>query len=847
MERNGVNNNGLIKYHLDDPNHLIRQRINTLFINAIKNPILTVCAGGGCGKTQAVYDFIKQQDKPAIWIRLSERDNDPLRFWDSFTDAAARLDISFSDSCREIGFPDTPDKLNKFVTLVHRGMTNNPSFIVIDDFHLAREPAVLHFIERAINEVSSHRTIILICRELPKIGIKALQIKGFLPNVNETELDFTEDELTLFFRNKGLPADRHFIREIFNDTKGWALAVNLAARSLKRAPNYSGYVKITLKQNIFELMEIEVWNTLHEHLKRFLIRLSLIDHPPAELVGNLAAGDEALLSGLSRQNSYIRYDSYGGVYIVQRFFLDFLRSKQSTLTDEERHETYRAAADWYNKNSFTIDALGYYEKIGDYKSIVLVYAKLLEHTTYEISLYAAEIFKRAPFEIFDRVDFLCPAYLHTLLYLGRWKDFYELAEIYEKKYLSLPGENTIRDNILCCVYYLLGYARLLSSTADGCYDFDVYYQKSADFFEKTPSEPLRRTISSLGAWISTVGCAEAGAPQEYSAVLAKVSERLSRCFNSAIGMDDLCAGELKFYQGDIREAESLFLQALEKARRCGQFETIHRALFYIMRISIIQGNRAKTGQAMKDIEALLDENGYRRRFITYDIASGWYYCVIRQPETIPDWLKGDFAPYSHAYFIENLGNQIKARYYFLTRKYLPLLSYIGEMRQRESILYGRIEMLAMEACVHYHMKNKGLALGSLKEAYEAAAPNGILTPFIELGRDMRTLIMAALREDDAGVPRSWLELIRHKATSYAKNQSKLISEYNVYSGGGNALSSREQDVLSDLYHGLSQTEIATKQSLSTNTVKMVTKSIYEKLNVHKISDLIRVAVEQRLV
>jgi DNA-binding CsgD family transcriptional regulator len=50
-----------------------------------------------------------------------------------------------------------------------------------------------------------------------------------------------------------------------------------------------------------------------------------------------------------------------------------------------------------------------------------------------------------------------------------------------------------------------------------------------------------------------------------------------------------------------------------------------------------------------------------------------------------------------------------------------------------------------------------------------------------------------------------------------------------------------------LYHGFSQSEIARKQSLSVNTVKMVTKSIYEKLHVHKISDLIRIAAEQGLV
>jgi DNA-binding NarL/FixJ family response regulator len=124
-------------------------------------------------------------------------------------------------------------------------------------------------------------------------------------------------------------------------------------------------------------------------------------------------------------------------------------------------------------------------------------------------------------------------------------------------------------------------------------------------------------------------------------------------------------------------------------------------------------------------------------------------------------------------------------------------------------------------------------------------------PFIELGKDMRTLMMAALRELPgvlAAIPHSWLETVKHKSTSYAKGQSLFITGHKLRETEVNkVLSAREQDVLNDLYNGFSQAEIARKYSLSVNTVKMVTKSIYEKLHVHKISDLIRVAAEQRLV
>jgi len=147
------------------------------------------------------------------------------------------------------------------------------------------------------------------------------------------------------------------------------------------------------------------------------------------------------------------------------------------------------------------------------------------------------------------------------------------------------------------------------------------------------------------------------------------------------------------------------------------------------------------------------------------------------------------------------------------------------------------------------MKNKTAAFTALEEAYENAVPNEIIMPFFELGKDIRTLTTVALREPNNVVPMSWLEMIGRKAASYAKHQGMLISEYKKANGedGEMVLSSRENDVLRDMYHGLSRSEIAASQNLSINTVKLYINSIYEKLNACNIADVIRIAAERKLV
>jgi DNA-binding NarL/FixJ family response regulator len=54
-------------------------------------------------------------------------------------------------------------------------------------------------------------------------------------------------------------------------------------------------------------------------------------------------------------------------------------------------------------------------------------------------------------------------------------------------------------------------------------------------------------------------------------------------------------------------------------------------------------------------------------------------------------------------------------------------------------------------------------------------------------------------------------------------------------------------VLSDLYNGLSRSEIAANQNLSINTVKMVLNTIYAKLNANSVADVIRTALDRKLI
>jgi LuxR family maltose regulon positive regulatory protein len=829
--------------------HIVRPRMNRLIAEAARSPFVIVCAGTGCGKTRAVSDFLRQQDHATYWVQISERDNTAAHYWEKFIDVTRRHDERLADQCKEMGFPETADKMDQFFAFRNKALKNGPHIIVFDDFHHLKDPSVLLFMEKMINAVTPDIKILLICRNMPKINMEVLQLKGIVSEISEADLDFTESELIEYFKQQGVTVDHQTTREIYKDTGGWPFAANLAARSLKKVPMYSGFVKKTLRQNIYKVMEAENWDTLPGRLRRFLVQLSLIDRVSTDLADILSGHDGELLSGLERQNAYMRFDNYGGVYLCHHLYLDFLHSKQDILTEEEKKETYMAAADWCKQNNFKTDALGYYEKMGDYESIVSILWDYFEHTTYEQALFVSGIFERAPAETFDRAPLFAALHVYNLLCLGKWQEFFAQAEAYEKRLTKVPLDDPFRNQTLGGIYYVWGAARRLMGTIDARHDFDEYFVKMAECLSRSPLETAQVLTIPVGAWANAAGSSQKGAPQKYNDAMARMVQNVSPFFRGVIGADELCRGELSFYQNDTRLAETLLYQAIGSARESKQFEIMQRSLFYIMRIAILQGDHGKAEQAMKELEALLDEEGYSRRFITYDIALGWYYCVIRQHDAMPDWLKNDFEPYAHAHNIENFGNQIKARYHYSQRNYLPVLIYIREMKHRESVLYGRAEMLALEACIHYKMKNKPAAWASFKEAYEAAAPNDILVPFIELGKDMRTLAMAAMRESENGIPPAWLELVRSKASSYSKYQSLIISEYRKANGMEHIidLSPREKEILYDLYQGISRSEIATNRNIKKSTVNTIVSSVYRKLDAQSITDIVRIVSEQKLI
>ena len=840
------------KVALRQNNHYFnRPRVQTLLEEAMQYPLVVVCAGTGYGKTHTVHSFLQERSNThTIWIQVNEQMNDPACFWKNYTECVSLSQFESKVRLLEIEFPKTEEDFAKYNTMMQKAFQlPDKHVIVYDDFHLLQNPAILHFIDRTVQMLPQNATMVLISRSMPEFNLIRMMMDENIFTINEDSLLFTEAEIIAYFNQLEVQVERQHIWDIWENTQGWAFAINLIGRSLVSEEKYDRYILEAMKGNIIRFIEFDIGPLLSNQLFRFLVRISLINHSATGLIKDFAKND-ALIKEMERLNAYIRYDFHLDTYVINPLFLGYLQQKQNVLTDDEKHETYQIAAQWCEANNYEVDALIYYEKAGDYDAIMHLISTFHLQVSQDKAKCALDILCRMPEDVKAEHPLFPLLDLKLNISMGFFEKASILVEQYAKEFEARP-ESPENNRALTEIYGAWGFLRLILSPYTNVYDFDSYLKKQRMYYEKAPYTPIDLyTKQSIGTYALLVGSSCSGAPDEYIKAIERSIPHVSHAFKENLEvLDCLARGELSFMRRNIDDAEKNLKQALDKARVHRQYDVQYRALFHLMYIAFFRGDLIAAQAALETMETLLHEKEYSLRFVACDISNGFYYLMLNQADRVPNWLKGDFSRYTHPAFLENYANWVKAQYHYKTGQYNILLAFIENEWERQTVLFSKIVFKILKALSLYQLKQRKEAIAALTTVYQLAAPNQIVAPFIHYAKDMRTLTAAASRDETCKIPKDWLEDINRKASTFSKKQIRMISEYKTANNLNEkiSLTRRETEVLKDLSHGLSRSEIAANQNISVNTVKMVINIIYEKLHTNNLVEAIRIASGHNII
>ncbi|MDR0400252.1 MAG: LuxR C-terminal-related transcriptional regulator [Treponema sp.] len=864
-------------FQRDSP-YFERPRIAKILEAALQNPVVVAAAGQGYGKTSSIYFFLKNNSTVSLWVQLSENDNIRQRFWEKLCACVTLQSASLGNAMREIGFPDTERLFDHFFSLIDqriRAKRRDPPIryvLVYDDFHTITDPDMLRLFDRTLAFPFPDTTIILISHTEPQIKTLPLLSKGFLARITAEDLRFTPEEISAYFAWRGFKLSSRDRDSLYRDTEGWPQLLSLTAQNVETQGGWFRYSPELIRPHLFKAIEDSLFSSLNEKARKFLIKLSLTEQWPWELLGEM----NELGRDLEKFSPFISYDSYLNGYRIHRLFIEFLKEKQGELSWEERREMYLKFARWCLKYNLLMDAAVYYEKARDYQGFISLYFSYPVLIPWETASFLLSIVERLLNDAgaaegmeriagtegiagTDREDLL---YLHyalkpkLLTAMGRFEEAAAACRGAIAKF-EVPPFNAANARILSSVYISLGFVQIFTCRFTKSYQFASCFEKGYGY-ARDYNIPADRNAGRgpISSYICQVGFpAEAGEFEEYLSNLGPAISLMEKYAGGFMaGGDSLGWCEYYYYRGELGEAENYARQAIIRARENHQAEVENRGLFFLLRIAIHSGNFSEIENLCRQIKAQSETGDFQNRLIICDMECAWFYAQTGSTALQGSSFWGSSEEGDSIYYpIETL---VKAKCFFVEKQYREALEILGLWESRrapQGCLVEKLEMSVLEAACHLRLNRRGKALKKLEEAWVLSAANGLDMPFIELGEDMRLLASAALEflEDDLTfrIPREWLEATRSRAAAYGKMLAVAAGPAHPVSSPDSRIVLRRSEaaVLRALSLGLTREEIARREGISFHGVKEIIKNLYKKLGAVNRADAVRIAIDKGLL
>jgi len=841
--------------------YMQRPRIDEIFDQATRCRLVYVIAGAGYGKTQAVRQYIDQQPNTVVrWVQLTDGDNICSNFWEHITHNVSFDNPELAVKMRELGFPETLARFKQFTEILKTTeLHSQKTFLVLDDFHLTNDKQALTFVERCVHRQVPGICVIIISRKEPEINAVSLFAKGKACIVTEDDLRFTEDEIAEFLKLRDIPFLPKNISRFYDATKGWAIAIQLLSLILKRIPDNLDFALDTMKQNVFKLFETETFNDFPENTQKILIKSALLSDLPLTPL-HMVSDDIPHILNYPQLASFIWHDSLTGDYRIHPLYMEFLQSKIHLLSAEETQDTYRQAAQWCSENNFHIDAVRYFAKAHQYERILeelLSYPFKMPPDTCEYYFKIIEGLDQDNEVQNNQSVLLLKSFFIPLLLLGmgRYKEARERSFKVIREWEKSDAPFAL--NLLCTAYSNLAYIDMYTCTVTHKYNSPKYLKKSVEYYKMSTMPPVKIegafAVPDIRSFTCLVG--EGAELEEFDRFLDATKQTAfyisETDHNMYYGYEDLVACEIAYQKNQLDLSKKNAHQAILKAREKKQYSIEAVAAYFLLRISLHEGNYSLAKEILKQLHGFLDNSDFWSRQLLYDLFSGVFYSQIGLPDMAPSWLiMNDKEANTEAGIpISELAVYVNICIAF--KKYDQALAVLNNSYPREPqerFAFGELLLSMQTAVVRLRTGDVSGAMDEFKRTY-ALSYNGVFEmPFIEAGKNLHPLCVAA-RQTDCGIPDEWLRMIDRKASVYAKKTAVIRDSYKAEKKIEDtvSLSERELEVLNDLYHGLTREEIAESRYISISTVKKTIESMFLKLDANNVADAIRIAIKSKWI
>jgi LuxR family maltose regulon positive regulatory protein len=836
----------------------------------------------------------ESRDLPRIaWLSLDEGDSDLARFLVYFIAALNQIEATLGKDA--LGMLQSPQPLqteaiqtsliNEIVAVPHRIL------LVLDDYHSIESSPVDEALTFLLERLPPNMHLVIATRQDPLLPLSRLRARGQLTELRAADLRFTPSEATEFLNQvMGLDLLTEDIAALETRTEGWIAGLQLAAISLQGRTDTSKLIQSFTGSHrlVLDYLIEDVLNQQPQKVQNFLLRTAILDRLNGSLCDALTGqnNSQAILETLERTNLFVvPLDNQRQWYRYHHLFADVLRARLKAQQPNQVPALHQRASEWYEQKDQPSDAIRHALAAQDFERAAGLAE--LAWPAWRESFYALAWLgwvKAIPEKVIRARPVLSLAYAMAFLNAGKLEEAeiklkdverWQEAKVGSGEYKNAPSTEmvVVDKEQFRSLPISLAMARAYHAQAIGDIHGTVKYaERALDLLPEEDHYNRAAVTGLLGLAYWANGDLEAAHRTFSDGLFQNVHDLIQGTFVLA---------DMKITLGNLREAISSCERALQLANEQGEamligtedvytgISALHReqgdlnAAAHDLAISKKLGEQvelpdwqhrwciaqARLNESLGDLDGALELlDKAQRLYVRTPVPDVRPIAALKARVWVKQgrlaeaqgWIRerglsvNDDLSYLREFEHVTLARALIARYKRdqeddFIHEAIGLLERLLKAAEEGRRTGSVIEILVVQALAYEAQGKISPALMPLERALTLAEPQGYLRIFVDEGPPMARLLYKAL---DRGIATDYIRRLLAAFPSTEPEQTAPSISQTSKTELIESLSERELEVLQLIAEGLTNREIATRLYLSLNTVKVHTRNIFGKLDVH---------------
>jgi LuxR family maltose regulon positive regulatory protein len=350
-----------------------RPRLSGRLRQGADSRLLLISAPAGFGKTTLLAEWLAATPERSVaWLSLEESDRQPASYWTYVITALQTAAPAVGGSALEL-LQSAQPPVETVLTAVLNELSAVPDdlYLVLDDYHLVDGPDLQAGMTFLLEHLPPQVHLVVSTREDPTLPLARLRARGELVEVRAADLRFTADEVAAYLNDvPGLELAASDIAALEGRTEGWIAALQLAALSLQGRDDVAGFIADFAGDDryIVDYLAEEVLQRQPEHVHQFLLQTSILDRLSGPLCDAVTGqdGGRAMLESLDRANLFlVPLDDRRRWWRYHHLFADVLHTHLLDEQPDDVPDLHRRASRWYEEHGEPAPAIRHALAAGD--------------------------------------------------------------------------------------------------------------------------------------------------------------------------------------------------------------------------------------------------------------------------------------------------------------------------------------------------------------------------------------------------------------------------------------------------------------------------------------------------